>query len=137
MVGNTLRWRVTPLFSHWKFLSKSAVQLRVDASTISKFIPEVCKAVIAVYKDEVLCCPKTEEAWKEVAPRLSFKWNYYNCLGAVDGKHIAIKKPRNAGSYYYYYKGFHSIGLMTVADNSYKVLYVDVGAEGGASDGGT
>ena len=41
---------------------------RVEASTISKFIPKVCKAIIAVYKDEVLRCPKTEEEWKEELP---------------------------------------------------------------------
>lgn len=110
---------------------------RVEASTICKFIPEVCKAIIAVYMDEVLRCPKTEEEWKDVAARFSSRWNYHNCLGAVDGKHIAMKKPPNAGSYYYNYKGFHSIVLMAVADATYKFLYVDVGAEGGASDGGT
>ena len=65
------------------------------------------------------------------------RWNYHNCLGAVAGKHIATKKPPSAGSYYYNYKGFHSITLTAVADAIYKFLYVNVGAEGGASDGGT
>ncbi|XP_068205614.1 putative nuclease HARBI1 [Palaemon carinicauda] len=110
---------------------------RVEASTISKLISEACKAIISAYNDEVLRCPKTEEAWKEVAARFTSRWNYHNCLGAVDGKHITIKKPPNAGSYYYNYKGFHSIVLMAVTDASYKFPYVDVGAEGGASDGGT
>ncbi|XP_068250734.1 uncharacterized protein [Palaemon carinicauda] len=95
---------------------------------------EVCKAVIVVYKDEVLRCPKTEEDWKEVAARFSSRWNYHNCLGAVDEKHIGIKKPHNAGSYYYNYKGFHSIVLMAVADATFKFLYVDVGAEGGYTE---
>jgi hypothetical protein len=112
-------------------------RFRVEASTICKFMPEVCKAIIAVYKDEVLRCPKTEEEWKEIAARFISRWNYHNCLEAVDGKHIAMKKPPNAGSYYYNYKGFHSIVLMAVADATYEFLYVDVGAEGGVSDGGT
>ncbi|XP_068240236.1 putative nuclease HARBI1 [Palaemon carinicauda] len=111
--------------------------LRVEESTICKFIPEVRKAIIAVYKEKLVRCPKTEEDWKEVAARFSSRWNYHNCLGAVDGKHITIKNPRNAGSYYYNYKVFHSIVLIAVADATYKFLYVDVGAEGGASDGGT
>ncbi|XP_068237141.1 putative nuclease HARBI1 [Palaemon carinicauda] len=57
--------------------------------------------------------------------------------GGVDGKHISMKKPPHAGSYYYNYKGFHSIILKAVLDATYKFLYVDVGAEGGALDGGT
>ncbi|XP_077864210.1 uncharacterized protein LOC144349547 [Saccoglossus kowalevskii] len=110
---------------------------RVEERTICKFVTEVCKAIIAVYKDEVLHCPKTEEEWKEVAATFSTRWNYHICLGAVDGNNITMKKPPNAGSYYYNYKGFHCIALMAVADATYKFLYVDVGAEGGASDGGT
>ena len=97
----------------------------------------MCKAIIAVYKDEVLRCPKTEEEWKEVDARFSSGWNYHNCPGAVDGKHIAMKKPPNAGFCYYKYKGFHSIVMMAVADAKHKFVYVDVGAEGGAPDGGT
>ncbi|XP_068235626.1 putative nuclease HARBI1 [Palaemon carinicauda] len=126
-------------FTHTTGNSYPSLQysFRVEASTICKFIPEVCKAIIAVYKVEVLSCPKTNEEWKKVAARFSSRWNYHNCLGAVNGKHIAMKKPPNVGSYYYNYKCFHSIVLMVVADVTYKFLYVDVGAEGGASDGGT
>ena len=42
--------------------------------------------------------------------------NYHKCLGAVDGKHVAMKKLPKAGSSYYTYKGFHSIVLMAVVD---------------------
>ena len=47
---------------------------RVEVSTICKFLPEVCKAIIEVYKEEVLRCPKPEE-WKEVAEGFSSRWN--------------------------------------------------------------
>ncbi|XP_068212667.1 uncharacterized protein [Palaemon carinicauda] len=110
---------------------------RIEASTISKFISKVCKAIIVVYKDEVLHCPKTGEEWKEAAARFSSRWNYHNCVGAVDDKLIAMKKLPNAGFCYYNYKGFHSVVLMAMVDANYKFLYVDARAEGGASDGGT
>ncbi|XP_068229405.1 uncharacterized protein [Palaemon carinicauda] len=74
---------------------------RVKASTICKVISEVYKAIISVYKDEMQHYPKSEEEWKEVAAWFSSRWNYHNCLGAVDDKHITMKKPPNAGSYYY------------------------------------
>ena len=42
-----------------------------------------------------------------------------NCIGAIDGKHIVMQPPADAGSYYYNYKNTHSIVLMAVAGRDY------------------
>lgn len=63
-------------------------------------------------------------------------WQFPNCLGAIDGKHIHIRAPDNTGTVYFNYKKSFSINLMAVAGPDYKFIMVDIGQVGSASDGG-
>ena len=109
---------------------------RVAYNTISKIIPDTIPAILNEYMEESMPCPKTPDQWREVAESFGKRWNFHNCIGAIDGKHIAIKCPSNCGTYYFNYKGFHSIVLLALVDANYKFLYIDVGANGLCSDGG-
>ena len=71
-----------------------------------------------------------------MSQRFSTLWNFHNCLGAIDVKYIAIRKPKQSGPYFYNYKGFFTIVLMAVADADYKFLFVDIGANGSCADSG-
>jgi hypothetical protein len=86
--------------------------------------------------DEVYQLPTTPEGWKEASRGFSERWNFEHCLGAIDGKHVAIKKPKGSGSLNYNYKGFCSIVLMAIVDSDYKFMWIHVGAPGSQSDGG-
>nr|CAI5821489.1 unnamed protein product [Callosobruchus analis] len=63
-------------------------------------------------------------------------WQFENCLGAMDGKHILIKKPSKSGSYYFNYKGTFSVVLFAIVNANYEFLYVHTGTNGRVSDGG-
>jgi hypothetical protein len=80
--------------------------------------------------------PKTEAEWKVMANGFNDQWNFPNCLGAVDGKHVSIKKPPHTGSYYYNYKTFFSIVLIAVVNSNYEFHRVDASINGRISDGG-
>lgn len=78
--------------------------------------------------------PSTTQEWLDVAAGFETRWNLPHVLGAVDGKHIRIRCPRNTGSLYYNYKNYFSIVLLGVVDSDYRFLFVDAGSEGRASD---
>ncbi|CAH1961646.1 unnamed protein product [Acanthoscelides obtectus] len=103
---------------------------RVSASTISLLVPHVCQAVYSHLKPEYMKVPCTEDDWKKIADEFRNKWNFPNAIGAIDGKHIEIEAPPNAGSYYFNYKGTHSIVLLALADAECNFLYIDVGCNG-------
>ena len=65
------------------------------------------------------------------------KWNFLNCCGTLDVKHIVIQAPSKSGSLFSNYKGSFSLVLMTLVDANYKFIYVDIGEYGSNSDGST
>ena len=80
--------------------------------------------------------PDSKEKWLSVAKEFEEKWQFPNCVGAIDGKHVPLINPFNSGSTYFNYKRFFSIALLALVDTNYKFLYVNVGGQGRISDGG-
>ncbi|XP_043262498.1 protein ALP1-like [Colletes gigas] len=107
----------------------------ISKQTISKIIPKVCEALIDVLQDYIKM-PQNEQEWNLVAKDFNTKWNFPNCVGAMDGKHISIQTPLNSGTEFFNYKGFFSIVLFAVVDANYNFIYCDVGCQGRISDGG-
>ena len=80
--------------------------------------------------------PQRTVEWLKISKEYEEKWNFPNCFGAADGKHITLFQPAKSGSTFYNYKGFYSVVLMALVGASYKFIYVDAGCQGRISDGG-
>ena len=76
-----------------------------------------------------------EEDWLRISAEFERVWNLPHACGALDGKHIRIKKPADSGSLFYNYKKFFSMVMMAIVDVDYKFIWVIVGSYGSSSDG--
>lgn len=112
-----------------------AFHFRLGRTTVSEIVSETCNILWSTLKDEYMPIPTTEK-WYEIADEYFDKWNFPNCIGSIDGKHIRVQCPCKSGSLYYNYKQYFSILLQAVVDADCKIILVDIGAEGRQCDAG-
>ncbi|KAF4528814.1 hypothetical protein B566_EDAN017280 [Ephemera danica] len=112
-----------------------AVSFLRGRSTVCEVIRETC-SVLAERLQPIYMKIPTYAEWMKIKEDFFELWDLPNCLGAIDGKHIAIKKPFKTGSEYRNYKYGFSTVLLALADANYMFRIVDIGQYGSASDGG-
>lgn len=78
----------------------------------------------------------TTEIWEQSAKGFGDVWQFPNCIGSIDGKHITIKCPNKTGSNHFCYLNKFSIVLLAIVGPDYRFICVDIGGYGKNSDGG-
>ena len=111
-----------------------AFYFRLGKATVSKIVRETCIALWEALNETYVKTPSTSDDWKNIAQEFNEEWNFPHCLGANDGKHIMMECPKNGGSAYFNYKGFHSIVLLAVCDAKYCFTFVDIVDYGSLND---
>ncbi|XP_076243324.1 uncharacterized protein LOC143184746 [Calliopsis andreniformis] len=88
----------------------------ISSQLLRKIIPQTCWGICKTLKDEYLKFPDTEEKWQSIANYFQTLWQFNNCLGAIDGKHVQIVKSANSNSYFYNYKGTFSVVMLAIVN---------------------
>ncbi|XP_044133116.1 protein ANTAGONIST OF LIKE HETEROCHROMATIN PROTEIN 1-like [Bufo gargarizans] len=105
----------------------------MGTSTISGIVRATCATMWLRLRAAVLPQP-TRQQWLQIAQGFQDRAQFPNCIGALDGKHIQVKKPPNSGPRFYNYKQFFSVVLLALADTNYRFIIVDIGAYGSSAD---
>lgn len=113
-----------------------AFSFRIGSSTAGKIVKETAIALWEELHPIYMPVPKKDD-FERIAENFYDVWNFPHCVGAIDGKHIRITRPKNSGSMFFNYKKYFSVVLQAVADANYKFVTIDVGGYGKQSDGGT
>ncbi|XP_069596081.1 uncharacterized protein [Ranitomeya imitator] len=67
----------------------------VSRPFLSVVIPETCAAIVQSLR-HYMEFPKSAEDWKKIASDFDQLWQFPNCGGALDGKHVRITQPANS-----------------------------------------
>lgn len=70
-------------------MNSMAYAYRIGRSTVTMIIAETCEALWNILQDELF--QSSSVNWKNISVEFEEKWNFPHCIGAIDGKHIAIK----------------------------------------------
>jgi len=115
----TLRFMATGQSYH-----SIAFDFRVGVATVSGIVKETARIIWEQLNKKYMPFP-TEDVIKQSERQFSKKWNFPNCFGCVDEKHIKVKNPAH-----------FSIALQGLANANSKFITIDVGAYGKQSEGG-
>lgn len=74
---------------------------RIGRSTVSNILHGTCSAIWQVLGREYVKAPSTQDDWRGISAQFGQIWNFLNCVGAIDGKHLVIQAPARAGSTFY------------------------------------
>ena len=70
-------------------------QFRISRPAISYIVTEVSEAIPKKLGPSYLKVPSSAQEWIQIASQFEEKWNFPNCLGAIDVKHITFQPPPN------------------------------------------
>eukprot|EP00794_Sanderia_malayensis_P019764 gene19764-biopygen16412 len=115
-------------------MRKTANAFGCRLSTVSHIVNKVARAIGTGLLPIYMKVPKTEEAVKDLAAKFFETRGFPQCIGAVDGTRIPIKKPVENSTNYMNRKGFYSLNVQGCVDHRYCFMDVNIKWPGSVHD---
>ena len=90
----------------------------VGLSTVCVAVHEVCNVLVEHFRSKYIKIP-SGQGLRSVIDGFESKWDFPQCVGAIDGSHIPIIAPKDNPLDYYNRKGYHSVVLQALVDHNY------------------
>jgi hypothetical protein len=85
-----------------------AFSFRTDHYTVGKIVDQVSGVLLSRLSSKHVTVPD-HDRFLNIGTKFQERWNFANVIGCIDGKHILIKCPPNAGSLFDNYSFFYSV----------------------------
>ena len=105
----------------------------LGATTVREIVRDTRHAIWQCLKPACMSAIGKND-WIRTADEYYERTNFANCIGAVDGKHIRMRKPNESASQFFNYKNFFTAVLMAVADADCCFISVEFGDYGSSTD---
>lgn len=102
-------------------------------STVAEVVVDTCDAISCHLIAKYIKIPQ-EEHLQEVIDGFEQQWGFPQTVGAIDGTHVPILKPKESASDYFNRKGYYSILTQAVVDNRGIFIDVNIGWPGKVRD---
>ena len=103
-------------------MRKTANAFGLASCTVSSIVKRVTQAISEELSGTYLKLPHSEEEVRASAASFFAQHGFPQCIGAVDGTHIPISKPKQDATSYINRKGYHSINVQACVDFKYCFL---------------
>lgn len=105
----------------------------VSRATVCVCLQEFCREVIKKLMPKFIRLPTASEL-EAHASYSEERWGLSQCVGAIDGSHIPIVRPKKYSRDYNNRKGWHSVVLQAVVDGKGQFWDLNVGTPGSVHD---